>query len=66
MEMKRTLKGLAFTAMIALSLLASAGNASATDAKHGRETAWTEAPLPPPHGVPWANIVERLGVTWEE
>jgi hypothetical protein len=62
--MKKTLKGFAFTAVIALSLLASAGNAFARDAKHGRETAWTEVPLLPPQGVTWE--IQPLGVTWEE
>ncbi|HEX9369823.1 MAG TPA: hypothetical protein VF897_02405 [Roseiflexaceae bacterium] len=61
--MKRTIKGIAFTAVIALSLLASAGGAFARDAKHARETAWTEGPLLP-QGVTWES--QPLGVTWEE
>lgn len=63
----RTIKGFAFTAMLALSLLASAGDAFAKDAKHGRETAWTDLPPLPPQGVTWEeSVFEPLGVTWEE
>lgn len=60
--MTNLFKGLAFTALIALSMLASTGDAFAKDAKHGRETAWT---LPAPD----LGLVEELfgdGVTWEE
>jgi len=65
--MKRTLKGIAFAAMIALSVLASTNTAFAKDAKHGRETAWTDpGPLPAPLGATWETIVSPLGVTWEE
>ncbi len=60
----RTLKGFAFTAVIALSLVTSGGNAFARDANHGRETAWTDAPVLPPQGVTWE--IQPLGVTWEE
>jgi hypothetical protein len=59
--MKKTIKGLALAAMIALSLLASGSNASAHDAKSGRETAWTIDPLP----EVW-DLLEPIGVTWEE
>ncbi len=57
------LKGLTFAAMIALSLLVSTTTALGKDAKHGRETAWTDrGDLPNPFGV-----VEDIkeGVTWE-
>ncbi len=60
--MKNLLKGLAFTALIALSMLASTGDAFAKDTEHGRETAWT---LP----APVLGFVEEFfvdGVTWEE
>lgn len=60
--MRNLFKGLAFTALIALSMLASTGDAFAKDAKHGRETAWT---LPAPD----LGLVEEFfgdGVTWEE
>lgn len=59
--MKNTITGLAFAAMIALSLLASGSSAFAQDTKSGRETAWTIAPLP----VVW-QLLEPVGVTWEE
>lgn len=64
--MKKLLKGLAFAAMLALSLLASTNDASAKDVKHGRETAWTDLrPLPAP-GDLQENIFEPVGgVTWE-
>ncbi|HET6315576.1 MAG TPA: hypothetical protein VFG86_03890 [Chloroflexota bacterium] len=66
--MKKTIKGLTFAAMLALSLLASTSGALAKDAKAGRETAWTDpGPLPIPQGVTWeATPIETLGVTWEE
>jgi hypothetical protein len=60
--MKKMLKGLAFAALIALSMLASTSDAFAKDAKHGRETAWT---LPAPD----LSLVEEVfgdGVTWED
>jgi hypothetical protein len=60
--MKNVFKGLALTAVIALSMLASTGEAFAKDTKHGRETAWT---LPAPD----LGLVEEFfgdGVTWEE
>ncbi len=60
--MRDLFKGLAFTALIALSMLASTGDAFAKDAKHGRETAWT---VPAPD----LGLVEEFfgdGVTWEE
>jgi hypothetical protein len=67
--MKKMLKGLAITALIALSMLASTSDAFAKDAKHGRETAWT---LPAPDGDlldggPDGGLLEVLddGVTWE-
>jgi len=47
--------------MLALSLFASTSTAFAKDAKHGRETAWTDlGPVPPVE-----NVVNPLGVTWE-
>ena len=64
--MKKLIKGLAFTGLIALSMLASTSDAFAKDAKHGRETAWT---LPAPDGdLLGGGLVEVLndGVTWEE
>jgi hypothetical protein len=68
---KNTIKGIAFAGMIALSLLVSTGSAFAKDAKNGRETAWTDLPLPQPIllGVTWETILEPIvpiGVTWEE
>jgi len=64
--MKKTIKGFTFAAVIALSLLASTGNAYAKDAKFGRETAWTDAPVvADPLGDPATPII-ILGVTWEE
>jgi hypothetical protein len=59
--MKNSLKGLAFAAIVALSLLAGSTSAFAHDAKNGRETAWTLDPLQPV----W-QLLEPLGVTWEE
>jgi hypothetical protein len=59
--MKNTITRLAFSAMIALSLLASGNNAFAQDVKSGRETAWTIAPLQ----EVWLPV-EPVGVTWEE
>ena len=61
-KMTKMLKGLTFAAVLALSMLATSGDAFATDAKHGRETAWT---LPAPD----LGLVEEFlgdGVTWEE
>jgi len=59
--MKKLVKGLAVTALIALSMLANTSDAFAKDAKHGRETAWT---VPAPD----FGLVEVFGegVTWEE
>jgi hypothetical protein len=60
--MNKMLKGLAFTALLALSLLGSTSDAFAKDTKHGRETAWTEP-------APDLGLVEEFfgdGVTWEE
>jgi hypothetical protein len=60
--MIKMLKGLTFAGLIALSLLGSTSDAFATDAKHGRETAWTEP-------APDLGLVEEVfgdGVTWEE
>ena len=66
--MKNTIKGLAFAAMLALSLLASTNSAFAQDTRSGRETAWTDlGPVPTqPGGVTWETILQPLGVTWEE
>ena len=64
--MKKMLKGMAFAAMLALSLFATTSDAFAKDAKHGRETAWTDlGALPAPLDVQ-ENIFEPDGVTWEE
>lgn len=60
--MKGLFKGLAFTALTALSMVASTTDAFAKDARHGRETAWT---LPTPD----LGLVEELigdSVTWAE
>ena len=60
--MTKMLKGLTFTAVLALSMLATTGDAFARDAKHGRETAWT---LPAPD----LSLTEEIfgdGVTWED
>ena len=59
--MTKLIKGLAFTALIALSMLVGTGDAFAKDTRHGRETAWT---LPAPD----LGLVEFFGdgVTWEE
>jgi hypothetical protein len=59
--MTKMLRGLTFAAVLALSMLATTGDAFAKDAKHGRETAWT---------LPAADLrlVEEVfgeGVTWE-
>jgi hypothetical protein len=66
--MKKTIKGLTFAAMLALSLLASTSGALAKDAKGGRETAWTDpGPLDHPQGVTWeSSPLEPVGVTWEQ
>ena len=66
--MTKTIKGLAFAAMLALSLLASTNSAFAKDIRSGRETAWTdEGPVPTlPGGVTWENTLDPFGVTWEE
>ena len=65
--MKRTIKGLAFATMLALTLLASTSTAFAKD-KAGRDNAWTGlGPLDHPHGVTWeASPLEPVGVTWEQ
>ncbi|HEY6202054.1 MAG TPA: hypothetical protein VI056_03335 [Candidatus Limnocylindria bacterium] len=65
--MKTTIKGLAFAAMLALSLIASTGGALGKD-KVGRENAWTDlGPLPIPQGVTWeTSPLEPVGVTWEQ
>ncbi len=64
----KKLKGLAFAAVLVLSLVGSATGALAKDAKNGRETAWTYlSPLLPPQGMSWEEApVVPLGVTWEE
>jgi hypothetical protein len=62
------IKALAFTAVLALSLLGSTTGALAKDAKHGRETAWTDlGPQPITQGVSWETTPsDPGGVTWEE
>lgn len=63
--MKKMLTRLAFTAMLALSLLASTSSALASDAKNGRETAWTDLELGElPGGVTWE--LEPVGASWDE
>jgi len=66
--MNKTIKGLAFAAMLALSLVASTSGALAKDAKASRETAWTDpGPLPLPQGVTWETApLDPVGVTWEQ
>jgi hypothetical protein len=62
------MRGLAFAAMLALSLVASTSGALAKDANSGLETAWTDlGPLDDPQGVTWeTSPLEPVGVTWEE
>ena len=62
--MKKLLKTIAITAMLALSLTASAGVANAKDGPHGRETAWTDPGDPVSD---WIDVSQDLlqGVTWE-
>jgi hypothetical protein len=55
----KDLKAFAFTAVLALSLIASTTGALAKDAKNGRDTAWTD--LGPLENAP----VIPDGVTWE-
>ncbi|MEP6694824.1 MAG: hypothetical protein ABJB39_09280 [Chloroflexota bacterium] len=66
----KKMQGIAFAAMLALSLIASTTSAFAKDSKAGRETAWTAwadlGPLPQPQGVTWENILQPVGVTWEQ
>jgi len=66
--MNKTIKGLAFAAMLALSLVASTSGALAKDVKASRETAWTDlGPLPLPQGVTWETApLDPVGVTWEQ
>jgi hypothetical protein len=68
--MKKSIKGLALAAMIALSLLASASSAFAKDTGTARENAWTAwadvGPLPARQGVTWEWILKPVGVSWEE
>ena len=66
--MNKKIKGLAFAAMLALSLVASTSGALAKDAKGGRETAWTDlGPLPIAQGVTWETApLDPVGVTWEQ
>jgi hypothetical protein len=64
--MKKMLKGVAFAAMLALSLFATTSDAFAKDARHGRETAWTDLGALPAPLDGSGNILEPLGVTWEE
>ena len=59
--MKKLIKRLAVTGLIALSMLASTSDAFAKNVKHGRETAWT---VPAPDGGELE--VFNDGVTWEE
>jgi len=66
--MNKTIKGLTFAAMLALSLVAGTTGALAKDARQGRETAWTDlGPLPIPQGVTWETApLDPVGVTWEQ
>ena len=60
----KKIKGLTFAAVLALSLLTSTTTAFAKDAKHGRETAWTDlGALPNPLSLVQEFLGE--GVTWE-
>jgi hypothetical protein len=62
------MRGLAFAAMLVLSLVASTSDARAKDADIALETAWTDlGPLDDPQGVTWeTSPLEPVGVTWEE
>jgi len=66
--MNKTIKGLAFAAMLALSLVASTSGALAKDNKGGRETSWTDpGPLDHAQGVTWETApLDPVGVTWEQ
>jgi hypothetical protein len=65
--MNKTIKGLAFAAMLALSLVATTSGALAKDAKAGRETAWTDPGPLDPGGVTWETTpLDPGGVTWEQ
>jgi hypothetical protein len=68
--MKKTLRGLAFSAMLALTLLATTSNALAKETSAGRETAWTAwadlGPVQGPEGVTWETVLQPVGVSWEE
>ena len=76
--MTKLFKGLAFTAVIALSMLATTGDAFAKDTRHGRETAWTwtesawtwtESAWTWTEPAPDLGLVQEFlgdGVTWEE
>jgi len=66
--MNKTIKGLTFAAMLALSLVAGTTGALGKDAKNSRETAWTDlGPLPIPQGVTWETApLDPIGVTWEQ
>ena len=69
--MTKLFKGLAFTALIALSMLATTGDAFAKDTRHGRETAWTwtESAWTWTEPAPDLGLVQEFlgdGVTWEE
>ena len=64
--MNGMLKGLTVAAVIALSMLASTGDALAKDSKHARETAWTDLGTPPAPGDVVDYVIEPVGVTWEE
>ena len=69
--MTKLFKGLAFTTVIALSMLVSTGDAFAKDTKHGRETAWTwtESAWTWTEPAPDLGLVQEFlgdGVTWEE
>ena len=70
--MKRTLKGLAFTAVLALSLVATSAPAFAAQATADTTITATARPKHPPkiqvvnaNGVSWEGAFNALGATWE-
>ncbi len=58
MNKMKVIKGLAFSAILALSLMATTGSAYATSPK-------ASTPIVAPAGVTWEGSFTALGVTWE-
>jgi hypothetical protein len=63
--MKKTITRLTFAAAMVLSLSAGATDAFAKEAKHGRETAWTDVEDQLPVPAPVEELLPLEGVTWE-